>query len=179
MSSHRRLSWIVEQLDVQPRDHVLEIGCGHGIAAGLVLERLKSGCFMGLDRSASMIAASELRNQAAVQSGRAEFACSALRDANLGDQRFDRVFAARVAEMTGPDALAVAGRLLAPGAVLLLSFDSPDDKRTRRLLSAATANLHSVGFDLARIAETRVDGHVVVCISATAPIHEELASSGS
>ena len=84
MTSQPRLSWTVDQLDVRPAQHVLEIGCGHGIAAALVLDRLTSGHYVGLDRSASMVAASERRNQAAVGSGRARFVCSAFADADSG-----------------------------------------------------------------------------------------------
>ena len=62
-----------DDLDPQPADRVVEIGCGHGVAATFVLERLTIGTYTGVDRSPTMIAAAAGRNAAAVAAGRATF----------------------------------------------------------------------------------------------------------
>ena len=46
-----RLRTIVEQLEIEPDDCVLEIGCGHGVAAAFVCERLEDGHLTAIDRS--------------------------------------------------------------------------------------------------------------------------------
>jgi ubiquinone/menaquinone biosynthesis C-methylase UbiE len=91
-----RLRAVVERLDVQPGDRVLEIGCGHGVAASFVCERLDGGRLTAVDRSPKMIAAASRRNAAHVEAGRAEFLVGRLEELDLGDRRFDKVFAVRV-----------------------------------------------------------------------------------
>jgi ubiquinone/menaquinone biosynthesis C-methylase UbiE len=120
-----RLEAIVDQLDLRPDDRVLEIGCGHGIAATLVCERLDGGRLTAIDRSAKMIAAAKRRNAAFVEAGKAEFLVAALEDVDLGDRRFDRIFAVRVGLFhREPDrARALAERWLAPGGTLRAVFD--------------------------------------------------------
>ena len=46
-----RLRHIVERMKIQPGDVVLEIGCGHGVAASYICERLRSGRLLAVDRS--------------------------------------------------------------------------------------------------------------------------------
>ena len=93
-----RLHAIVDELGLHPDDHVLEIGCGHGVAATLVCERLAagSGRLTAIDRSPKMIAAAAHRNAEHVEAGRAEFLEQSLEQLDLGDRRFDVVFAVRV-----------------------------------------------------------------------------------
>jgi ubiquinone/menaquinone biosynthesis C-methylase UbiE len=121
-----RLRSIVKQLDIRPDDRVLEIGCGHGVAATLVCERLEGGHLTAVDCSEKMIQAATRRNEAHVEAGRAEFLVAALEDLDLGDRRFDKIFAARVGLFHREPELARgnAERWLAPGGKLFVFYDS-------------------------------------------------------
>ena len=118
---------MVEQLQIGPNDRVLEVGCGHGVAATLVCERLEGGHLTAIDRSAKMIEAARRRNAAYVEAGKAEFLVAALEDLDLGDRRFDKIFAVRVGlfHREPERARRMAERWLAPGGTLLAAFDEP------------------------------------------------------
>jgi ubiquinone/menaquinone biosynthesis C-methylase UbiE len=122
-----RLRTIVEELGIQPGDRVLEIGCGHGVAATFVCERLDGGFLTAVDRSPKMIAAAAQRNARFVGAGRAEFLVAALEDLELGERRFDKIFAVRVGlfHREPERARALAERWLAPGGTVTAVFDPP------------------------------------------------------
>jgi catechol 2,3-dioxygenase-like lactoylglutathione lyase family enzyme len=90
-----RLRHVVEQIDIGPDDRVLEIGCGHGVAATLVCERLEGDHLTAIDRSAKMIQAATHRNTAHIGAGRAEFLVATLEGLDLGDRLFDKIFGPR------------------------------------------------------------------------------------
>jgi ubiquinone/menaquinone biosynthesis C-methylase UbiE len=122
-----RLRAIVDELGIRPTDRVLEIGCGHGVAATMVCERLEAGTLTAIDRSAKMIEAARRRNAAHVETGKAEFLVAELEDVDLGDRRFDVVFAVRVAlfHREPKRAHALVEPWLAPGARVHSFFDEP------------------------------------------------------
>ena len=124
-----RLESVVGQLDVRPDDRVLEIGCGHGVAATLVCGRLEGGRLTAVDRSSKMIRAATRRNVAHVEAGRAEFLVASLEDLDLGDRRFDKIFAVRVGLFhRDPErARGIAESWLAPGGELYVFYDQPPD----------------------------------------------------
>ena len=118
-----RLRRVVDRLDLRPGDRVLEIGCGHGVAATLVCER---GCRLtAVDRSPKMIEAATRRNAAYVEAGTAEFLVAGLEELDLGDRRFDRIFAVRVGlfHREPERARRLAERWLAPGGTLHTHYD--------------------------------------------------------
>ena len=93
---------VVDELGIRPRDRVLEIGCGHGVAAAMVCERLDGGRLTAIDRSPKMVEAAARRNAAFVEEGKAEFVVAELEDLDLGDRRFDLIFAFGWGSKTAP-----------------------------------------------------------------------------
>ena len=126
-----RLRAVVEELQICPNDCVLEVGCGYGVAATFVCERLEGGHLIAIDRSPKMIEAAGRRNAAYVEAGKAEFLVATLEDLDLGDRRFDKIFAVRVGlfHREPERARRIVERWLAPGGTFLAVFDAPPPRR--------------------------------------------------
>jgi ubiquinone/menaquinone biosynthesis C-methylase UbiE len=122
-----RLRAIVDRLDLRPGQRVLEIGCGHGVAATLVCERIPGGRLTAVDSSPQMIDAAARRNAAWVAAGTAEFLVAHLEALDLGARRFDLAFAVRVGlfHREPERARALVAPWLAPGGRVLAVFDPP------------------------------------------------------
>ena len=118
-----RLRAIVDGLGLRPGERVLEIGCGHGVAATFICEA--GARLTAVDRSPKMIAAAARRNAAYVEAGRAEFLVGSLEALELGDRRFDKVLAVRVGlfHREPERARRLAERWLAPGGVIVSVYD--------------------------------------------------------
>lgn len=146
-----RLTWAVETLNGQPTDRLLEIGCGHGVAVSLVCEQLDGGSIVAIDRSATMIAQAERRNAAAVAAGVASFQTVALRDADLGDARFDTIFAIHVGVFLRGDPareLAIIAAHLAPGGQFYLPYQPLDPGSVEAVAATSAATLERQGFTI-------------------------------
>jgi cyclopropane fatty-acyl-phospholipid synthase-like methyltransferase len=90
-------------LDPRPDDRVLELGCGHGVALGLIAERLESGHVVGVDRSEKMVAAAGSRNSAEIAVGRVSVVHGSLHEVDLGRRSFDKVLAVHFPPFLGGD----------------------------------------------------------------------------
>jgi ubiquinone/menaquinone biosynthesis C-methylase UbiE len=123
-----RIEAFIASLGIDPDARVLEIGCGHGVAATLICGRLTTGRYTAIDRSEKMIRAAARRNQAFVERGVAEFIVADLETAELGARRFDVALAMRVRlfHVERPRATALVRRWLAPDARLFVQYDAPD-----------------------------------------------------
>jgi len=122
-----RLRLVVEQMNIQPDDRVLEIGCAHGVAATLMCQHLKRSHLTAVDRLSKMIEAATRRNAAHIESGKAEFIDADLKDLDMHDRRFDKIFAVRVGlfHREPERARGIVERCLAPGGRVFAHFDPP------------------------------------------------------
>lgn len=116
-----RLVAAVEVVDPAPDARVLEVGCGRGVAAALLVERLPRGRYTGIDRSATATAATAARVPGAT------VRTTSLAAFSPAPASFDLALAVNVNVFwTGPARaeLAVLAAALRPGGVLHLVYGS-------------------------------------------------------
>src|SRR4051795_2180539 len=150
-----RFVWAVDTLAPPPADHLLEVGCGHGVAVSLVCESLTTGTITAIDRSPKMIAMAARRNRQHVDAGRAVLEAVALEDADLGDRRFDKIFAFNVAPfwLQPEAALGAVREHLAPDGAVYLFWDARHSapERARELGNELADRLHEGGLSVDRV----------------------------
>ena len=164
-----RIVWAVEQLEVEPGDRVLEIGCGHGVAISLLCERLRGGHVVGLDRSPKMIAAAESRNARHLEAGTASFRSESLHEADFGDERFDRVLAIHVGvferQQPGRE-LEVLRGCMAEGARLFLCYQPLKEGAAAATAERLAAVLAEHRFEVVSTRIEEAGGATNVCVES-------------
>jgi cyclopropane fatty-acyl-phospholipid synthase-like methyltransferase len=122
-----RLRSILEAMRVQPDDEVLEIGCGHGVAATLICQKLRGGRLLAIDRSKKMIDAAVRRNKEYLEAGKAEFRLADVMKFDPGPQRFDKILAVRVGLLHRDEdkARRHLEKWLKPKGKIFLVYDEP------------------------------------------------------
>ena len=161
-----RLRWTVDLLDVAPDDRVLEIGCGPGVAAALVCERLTTGKLVAIDRSEKAIAAAVKRNQKHIDAGKADFHVMALEDSTLDGQRFDKIFAVNVNVFwTHPgQGLEVIRGLMEEEGIFYLIYHPPTGTDTAALAKKVSKALEANGFTISDTIRAPLETAEALCV---------------
>jgi SAM-dependent methyltransferase len=148
MQNGRRNRWLVGLIEPEPGEHLLEIGCGPGLAVAEVVAA--GGRVTAIDPSAVMRSMAARRNAAAVADSRAVIADGSAEA--LPDGPFAAAYAANTAQFwKDVDATldAVATRLLPGGRVALAiqpRFEGATDADARRLADQNAERLDRAGF---------------------------------
>lgn len=67
---HKTLTvWVINQMQIQPTDSILDVGCGGGMAIKLLAQQALQGQVAGVDYSPDMVAQASHRNRHAIRRG--------------------------------------------------------------------------------------------------------------
>jgi ubiquinone/menaquinone biosynthesis C-methylase UbiE len=123
---HKSLTqWAIGLMKVEPRDRVLDIGCGSGMAVGLLAESAKGGFVAGVDYSKDMVALASKRNVEAIERGQVLIQHGDAMALPYEDETFDKVSGIETFYFW-PDAmrgLQEAYRVLKPGGEIAITLE--------------------------------------------------------
>jgi ubiquinone/menaquinone biosynthesis C-methylase UbiE len=167
-----RVAWAVETMAIRPTDRLLEIGCGRGVAAWLVCEKLAGGQIIAIDRSATMVRLAAQRNADNIAAGKAVFRATALNAADLDGERFDKVFAINVNLFWVRSAaleIDLIRRVLKPEGTLYLFHQPPTAARAKAIADNVVAFLTEHRFATTTLMTTTATSVTVLCVVARRP----------
>jgi ubiquinone/menaquinone biosynthesis C-methylase UbiE len=144
-SNIERNRWTVDLLNVQPADHVLEIGFGPGLAIAQVARLAPQGRLVGIDHSPLMIERASRRNRSAIQAGLVELRMGGFELLPQLGELFDKVYSVNVLQFL-PErtpVLRAIRSVLKPGGVLATTVQP-------RHLGATGADAQAFGQTLSR-----------------------------
>ena len=144
-----RIRWAVDLMDVQPSDHILEIGCGPGAGAELISERLQSGKLFAIDRSESGVDRTKRRCARFVESGRLTVRQIDLATLRVPVKRLNKVFAFNVNLFwirEAADEVALLHERLVPGGAVYLFYEANRPELVPTIVKKASAALADAGF---------------------------------
>lgn len=162
--------WAMHTMDIAATAQVLEIGCGRGLAASLVCQRLSPpGRIVALDRSSAMVRLAEQRNAASVANGTAAFLATPLGAARFTGPRFDTVFAMNVNLFWEPSSapeLDVVRAALADDGAMYLFYERPQAIRATTISDRMARFLDAQGLRTTVLHTVTTSGRTVVCVVA-------------
>jgi ubiquinone/menaquinone biosynthesis C-methylase UbiE len=156
--------WTVFLLDLQPEDHVLEIGFGPGVSTGYAPEKATKGFVAGIDHSETMVQAARKRNMETIQAGRMDLKQGDVASLPYPDKTFDKAFSIHsIYFWVKPIAcLQELRRVLKPGGLLGVTIQPKDKWNELQQRESSLRTLYFSAdlvtmFDAAGFREVRVE----------------------
>ena len=153
--------WMIDRLEVGAGDHVLDVGCGPGVAVAYAAAT--SARAVGVDTSRTMVRHAGHRNRAAIRQGRVE-----IRRADVGRLPFPDAAFTKVGSLNSlqfwpapEQGLAELHRVLAPGgrvAVVLMARSDEPPAVSPAWVDDLLARMEAAGFAGVDIASATFGG---------------------
>ncbi len=151
-SNIKRSQLTIDALKIKPNDHVLEIGCGPGVALKEVLIRLESGKLVGLDHSIEMITQAEKRCMDAISNNKLKLMLGKFETTDFSENFFDKIFCVNVIQFFD-DQFAVLEKsfeILKPQGSIAITYmprsKNPTREKALHMASTVTNHLTDIGF---------------------------------
>ena len=139
------VDWAIAVLEIQPTDHVLEIGFGSGHGIETATKLASQGWVAGVDFSQTMLKQATRRNAWGIATGRVELKVGDANQLAYPDLRFDKAFATNVIYFwKDPVAtLREIRRVLKPGGRLALYIVSKADMAKFKVTQTGVYRLYT------------------------------------
>jgi len=137
------IKWAIALMDIQPADHVLDVGCGSGMVIKLIAQIAVEGLVAGVDYSEEMVQQAFRRNAAAVRAGRVEIKHGDVAALPYDDESYDKVIATETFNFW-PDPVAnlkEVRRVMKPGGLVALAMEGSKEAPNWQKLAALAARM--------------------------------------
>ncbi len=169
-SNRVRNRWAVDLLNIQPKDKVLEIGCGPGVALASIVPQLHNGHVEAIDHSATMLAQTEARHADAISDGVMKLHLGGFERLPHLSRSFDKVLSVNVIQFLDDHAAAFSAILaaLAPGGLAATAYQPRHAGATSadalQMAEAMEVQLADVGFKAIRTKWLALRPMPVICV---------------
>jgi len=174
-SNRERNSWTVDILDPQAEEHILEIGCGPGLALKACLARVTNGLVVGLDHSQTMLNQARTRNAQAVLDGRLQLHLGSLGKLPYADGYFDKIFSVNVVQFIDDKAgfFNSLSMKLRPGGRMASTYmprgQNPRREKARAMADEIKRHMETAGFIRIRSEELSLKPVPAICVIGERP----------
>lgn len=137
----------IAALDLRSRDHVVDIGCGHGRSLAALAAGAPHGHVVGVDPSDLMAEIAVRRSRGLVKAGKVDVCVASAADLPYADATFDKALCVHVIYFWSDLATSFReiARVLKPGGALVLVFRTDDDEAAVRAFPADVYSFRSRG----------------------------------
>ena len=172
-SNKDRNRWTVDLLDIQPTDHVLELGCGPGLALQSCLSHATEGLVVGLDHAETMLAQAAARNRHAIKDKRLELWLGSLRELSGSADQYDKIYSVNVVQFLEDlqAVFSVFHHHLKPGGMVATTYmprgQNPSKAKAWQMADEVTRHMVRTGFTQIRTEELALKPIPAICVLGT------------